>query len=201
MNVFVKTFIICLIVTLSFLFYKFFGTESHSSEIDTINNNMYTFQKDKQEINNQEQIEENTDNNSENTVKEVAKNLHTCYFYNTQGKLIPITREVKGSNAVDSAILLLLKGPLISESQKGIYSEIPSNVDLINTTIDDKKVIVNLTTNFGNGGGFDSIEHRIKQLSSTVKTAAPNKAVYLYIDGKEVEYLGGDGVYIKQPLE
>ena len=201
MNVFVKTFIICLIVTLSFLFYKFFGTESHSSEINKINNNMYTFQKDKQEINNQEQIEENTDNNSENTVKEVAKNLHTCYFYNAQGKLIPITREVKGSNAVDSAILLLLKGPLISESQKGIYSEIPSNVDLINTTIDDKKVIVNLTTNFGNGGGFDSIEHRIKQLSSTVKTAAPNKAVYLYIDGKEVEYLGGDGVYIKQPLE
>ena len=127
--------------------------------------------------------------------------LYTCYFYNNQGKLTPVTREVKGSNAVDSAILLLLKGPLISESKTGIYSEIPSNVDLINTTIDDKKVIVNLTSNFGNGGGFDSIEHRIKQLSATVKTAAPNKAIYLYIDGKEVEYLGGDGVYVKQPLD
>ena len=201
MNVFVKTFVICLIVTLSFLFYKFFGNESHSYEINKINNNMYSIQKNNLVNNNEVHSSENTEINKENTTKEEAKNFHTCYFYNNQGKLTPVTREVKGSNAVDSAILLLLKGPLISESKTGIYSEIPSNVDLINTTIDDKKVIVNLTSNFGNGGGFDSIEHRIKQLSATVKTAAPNKAIYLYIDGKEVEYLGGDGVYVKQPLD
>ena len=36
---------------------------------------------------------------------------------------------------------------------------------------------------------FDAVEN------ASIYTA------YLYINGKEVEYLGGDGVYIKQPLD
>ena len=44
-------------------------------------------------------------------------------------------------------------------------------------------------------------EGYVKQIARTVKTFSPNASVYLHIDGKEVEYLGGDGVYIKQPLD
>ena len=47
----------------------------------------------------------------------------------------------------------------------------------------------------------NSIENRVKQISKTVKIHEPSKNIFLYIDGKEVEYLGGDGVYIKQPLD
>ncbi len=197
MNTFFKTFLICLIIALGFLFYKYFGKDGYSKNIDDVNNTMYTIQKD--EKTNFEENKPKTEQKS--AKKEVAKELHTCYFYNNQGKLTPIVREVKGSNSLESAILLLLKGPLITESKQGIYSEIPPNVDLINLQTDNEKVIINLTSNFGNGGGFNSIENRVKQLSATAKNAAPNKAIYLYIDGSEVEYLGGDGVYIKQPLE
>lgn len=203
MNIFVKTFVVCLITALSFLFYKYFGEDSHSKELEQVNNSVYTIHKDKYQstdTQNQTTEENNLNKEAQQEDKEI-KRLHTCYFYNTQGKLTPIVREVNGSDPIKSAILILLKGPLISESKRGIYSEIPNNVDLINVDVSDKKVIVNLTSNFGNGGGFDSVEHRIKQLSATVKNAAPGKAVYLYINGKEVEYLGGDGVYIKQPLD
>ena len=90
----------------------------------------------------------------------------------------------------------------IPEVKKGIYSEIPANVDLISVnSIKDNGLAVDLSSNFGNGGGTQSIENRVKQLSKTIKSFAPNKSVYLYINGKEVEYLGGDGVFIKQPLE
>lgn len=201
MNVFIKTFTICLIVALSFLFYKNFGTDSHSRELESTNNGIYSIQKDNYQNKDAEKQAEEKLNQNQSQEKTETKKLHTCYFYNNQGKLTPIVREVNGSDPVKSAILILLKGPLIPETQRGIYSEIPSNVDLIDVKTDDKSVIVNLTSNFGNGGGFDSVEHRIKQLSSTVKSAAPGKAVYLHINGKEVEYLGGDGVYIKQPLD
>ena len=90
---------------------------------------------------------------------------------------------------------------MISESKKGIYSEIPPNVDLISVKNNDNSIIINLSSNFGNGGGSQSVENRVKQLNKTVKKYHPSKDVYLYIDGKEVEYLGGEGIYIKQPLE
>ena len=96
---------------------------------------------------------------------------------------------------------MLLKGPLIAETKQGIYSEIPANVDLIDIKKTDDKIIVNLTSNFGNGGGSKSIENRIAQLSKTIKIHEPNKKIYLHINGKEVEYLGGEGVYVKQPLD
>ncbi len=197
MNTFFKTFVICLVITLGFLFYKFFGKDGYSKNIDNVNSSMYTIQKEERS----DFVEKQQKDAQKPVKKEDEKKLHTCYFYNNQGKLTPIVREVKGSNSLESAILLLLKGPLVSESKKGIYSEIPPNVDLINITSDNQKAIINLTSNFGNGGGFSSVENRVKQLSATAKNAAPNKAIYLYIDGKEVEYLGGDGVYIKQPLE
>ena len=197
MNTFLKTFVICLIVALGFLFYKFFGKDGYSKDISNINSTMYQIQKD-EKLN----IEEKQPKTEPKIAKkDNHKELHTCYFYNNQGKLTPIVREVKGSNSLESAILLLLKGPLISESKSGIYTEIPPNVDLINLQVDSDKVIINLTSSFGNGGGFNSIENRIKQLSATAKKVEPNKAIYLYIDGSEVEYLGGDGVYVKQPLE
>ena len=90
---------------------------------------------------------------------------------------------------------------MIPETKKGIYSEIPANVDLISVKNFDNKIIVNLSSNFGNGGGSESVENRVKQLSKTIKSYSRNKQIYLYINNKEVEYLGGEGVYIKQPLE
>ena len=96
---------------------------------------------------------------------------------------------------------MLLKGPTIKESQQGIYSEIPKNVNLISVKQNADSVIINLTSAFGQGGGSQSVENRVKQLSKTVKGRVSNKKVYLYINNKEVEYLGGEGVYIKQPLE
>ena len=96
---------------------------------------------------------------------------------------------------------MLLKGPTIQESRQGIYSEIPKDVDLISVTQKNDSVIVNLSSAFGQGGGSQSIENRVKQLSKTVKNSVKGKKVYLYIDNKEVEYLGGEGIYIKQPLD
>jgi spore germination protein GerM len=42
--------------------------------------------------------------------------------------------------------------------------------------------------------------NRIKQLVKTVNALNNKKPIYLHIEGKQVEYIGGDGVYLQQPL-
>ena len=61
------------------------------------------------------------------------------------------------------------------------------------------RVILDLSRKFENGGGTDSVYKRLYQI---IKTAKRNteKPVYLYIDGKQADVIGGDGIMISQPL-
>jgi len=205
MNTFFKTFFICLVVTFGFLAYKFFSMAGYSPELTVTKSNpifgTHT------EVQNEDIFDNKVNESAVQKKEEVIekpkqqKYTHTCYFYSVSGSLTPVNRELSKKQSIESAITLLLKGPTIPETKKGIYSEIPANVDLISVKRIDKSVIVDLSSNFGNGGGTKSVENRVKQLAKTVRNIEPNKNIYLHINGKEVEYLGGDGVYIKQPLE
>jgi spore germination protein GerM len=97
------------------------------------------------------------------------------------------------------AVQSLLAGPNFRESTKGIYSEIPSDVKLISIEETPTKVVINLSDAFENGGGTNGIYERLNQL---IKTANRNteKAVYLNINGKQVDVIGGDGIMVTQPL-
>ena len=209
MGAFLKTFVVCTILALSFIVYKNLGTDSFSNNLDLSNSNpVFSLDKSREKTEPLHTVSKQSDNIGEKTDEDkvISKNLdkkytHICYFYSPSGKMIPVKRVIEAPLTIENSITLLLKGPLISETQKGIYSEIPPNVDLIDVKRKDNSLIVNLTSNFGNGGGSESIENRLKQLAKTVKTLEPKKNVYLYINGSEVEYLGGEGVYVKQPLE
>ena len=210
MNTFLKTFFVCLVLTFSFLAYKFFSVDSYSSDLNISKNNPVfgihenIVEAPPVEKPIQVQTSEQKQTSNENNIKtsgESSKYSHKCYFYSNNGELLLVERKLSLRPSLENAISVLLKGPLIAEAKKGIYSEIPANVDLISITKLDTDIIVDLSSNFGNGGGTKSIANRVKQLSKTVKLYEPNKKVYLYINGKEVEYLGGDGVYIKQPLD
>lgn len=209
MNTFFKTFFVCLIAALGFLFYQYVSSDSYSGLKLSSNNPVFGIHDDyspktddsneiKQNIANEEQKQTSAPI-KQNDKKPVY--YSKVYFYSNSGKLTLVKREFQNPVGLSKALNILLRGPVISESKNGYYSEIPPNVDLISVQNQNNKVIVNLSSNFGNGGGSQSIENRVKQLSKTVKLYAPNKSVYLYIDGTQVEYLGGDGVYIKQPLD
>lgn len=97
------------------------------------------------------------------------------------------------------AIKCLLKGPTKKERVRGAYSEIPSGTKLLSIEESPDKVIINLSGDFENGGGTEGIYKRLYQL---IKTANQNSSapVYLYINGKQVDVVGGEGLMINQPL-
>lgn len=107
-------------------------------------------------------------------------------------------KDIDGSK-VKFAIQALISGPREKEKANGVYSEIPTGTRIISINETPDKVIINLNSAFENGGGTESLYKRLFQL---IKTAKRNttKPVYLYINGTKVEYIGGEGIMITQPL-
>lgn len=203
MGTFLKTFFICLILSISFLVYKFVLSESYNPDLAPSKDNpVFNYNQKFDKMNEpikQNEVLKNDENEQNQQIEE--KYSYKCYFYSSNGKLAYVTRDFSKQQSLQNIIQMLLKGPTIQETKLGLYSEIPKNVDVISVKTKDNKLIINLTSAFGEGGGSQSVENRVKQLSKTIKANTKIKNIYLYIDNKEVEYLGGEGVYIKQPLE
>ena len=106
--------------------------------------------------------------------------------------------EIDGSK-IKFAIQALISGPKMDEQAKGVYSEIPSSTRIISINETAAEVIINLSADFENGGGTESLYKRLYQL---IKTAKRNttKPVYLYIEGRKADVIGGEGIMITQPL-
>lgn len=114
--------------------------------------------------------------------------------------LKPVVRPLPpGKDKLSYAVEQLFVGPNHNETSKGIYSEIPSSAKLVAVTDSESKVIVDVTGSFSYGGGSDSIYSRVRQLVKTT-LANTNKPVYLYIDGKQADVIGGEGISLTQPL-
>lgn len=142
----------------------------------------------------------------ENAVKQVRKDYVNVFFIGQNDNKEEVYRAVKrqyreetDGSKLNFAIKSLLKGPTAKERAKGVYSEIPQGTKLISLEETAEKASINLSGDFENGGGTDSIYKRLYQL---IKTANKNAttSVYLYINGKEAEVIGGEGIMINQPL-
>lgn len=137
--------------------------------------------------------------------KKVPKTYVTVYFLgmdkNDTGIFKKVQRELpQGQSKLKFALNQLVAGPTPYEKKLGVYSEIPKNVKILGIVESKNKIIIDVSSNIQNGGGADSIYSRMKQFIKTVLVNAPKKPVYLYIDGKQAEVLGGEGIMISQPL-
>lgn len=137
--------------------------------------------------------------------KKVPKTLATVYFLgmdkNETGIFKKVKRELpEGQSKLKFALNQLVTGPSPYEKQVGVYSEIPKNVKILGIVESKNKIIINVSSNIQNGGGADSLYSRMKQFIKTALVNAPDKPIYLYIDGKQADVFGGEGIMISQPL-
>lgn len=142
----------------------------------------------------------------EEEVKKKEDTYITVFFIGKNEKGEELYRAVKrkydkteNGQQLSFAVSRLIEGPNQIEREKGIYSEIPTGTKVISVVETDKKAIVNLTSAFDQGGGTDGLYKRLYQLVKTVNknTKLP---VYLYIDNKQADVIGGEGLMINQPL-
>lgn len=100
------------------------------------------------------------------------------------------------NQALEAAFQTLLAGPTEGTDS----TTIPQGTKLLGMKVENNEVHVNLSADFTSGGGSSSMLGRVGQVVYTATTLNTNAKVYIEVNGKPLEVLGGEGLEIEQPL-
>jgi spore germination protein GerM len=111
-------------------------------------------------------------------------------------------RSIPSSDSpLTDALNALLKGPTVDELNKGYLTLIPQGTKLLSVTMKASTAEVNFNEAFMfNSLGIEGYAGQLKQVVWTATAFATVQDVQIIIEGRKVEYLGGEGVYIGLPL-
>ncbi len=131
---------------------------------------------------------------------------HTAQTYWLKGagkqfELVPIPNPQTASNQptyspLEAAFNRLLAGP----PDTALSSTIPKGTKLRSVKIEQDGVHVDLSQEFTTGGGSTSMTGRVAQVLYTATSLQPAAKVWINVEGKPLEYLGGEGLELDQPL-
>ncbi len=189
---------ILIIISATYVYFSFFNKNFQIPDFD--------IQKNSQLIDNREfnalELQQPENTNTEEKLKPKTPTTIKIFICDKSGNLRSVNRacdpETEKSCFV-YAIKELMKAPTSWEKSKGFTSEIPQGTKILSVREAADGIMIDLTSNFETGGGTESTYVRIKQI---IKTANANtsKPVYLYLNGKQANVIGGEGIMLKQPL-
>jgi hypothetical protein len=117
------------------------------------------------------------------------------------GKLWLTKREQPATlNPARAAVLSLLAGPNLAEADAGVVSQVPAGTDLLGLAVSGGTATVDLSGEFGSGGGAGSVRMRLAQLTHTLTQFPSIDRVRLLVDGRAVSRLSADRVPVPQPM-
>jgi spore germination protein GerM len=109
---------------------------------------------------------------------------------------VALNADAQPSETLKAAFEKMLQGT----TNPTLTSTIPKGTTLRTIAIKNDGVHVDLSTEFTSGGGSTSMTGRIAQVVYTATTLNPTAPVWISVDGKPLEVLGGEGLLIDQPL-
>jgi hypothetical protein len=117
-----------------------------------------------------------------------------------EGRLVIAHRQVRGPAVLKAALTALLEGPAAAEQGSGVDSAVPAGTRLLDVAVaNDGQTTVDLSVEYGTGGGTLSMEARVAQVVFTA-TQFPNVTQVLFrMDGSTIEFLGGEGLILTEP--
>ncbi len=137
--------------------------------------------------------------NSPHSEEKVAE----IYWLKTTAKsleFLPIPVTMEKSLQPETNLTAMLQRLLAGVKNQDYTSAIPQGTKLIEVKIRGNEVFVNLSKQFTTGGGSASMIGRLGQVIYTASSLNPKAKVWLEIEGKTLEVLGGEGVMLEQPL-
>ena len=192
----------CLVLLIAGFFFK---EKSGFDAIENFNIDKITGSLTQDKFSTGQNAKENIKTDVDNLSKD-DKDEAEVYFLklsnNDNVKFSTTKKNIKNdSDRFRASMEALFSGPSGLEKIAGVYSEIPPETKLLGIKEDATSYTINISDDFEMGGGADSMKVRVKQLVTTATQAAGDKDVYLEINGKRAEYVGGEGIMILQPLK
>lgn len=109
----------------------------------------------------------------------------------------PIEVNAKQPNAVlEAAFQQLLAG----SGDAKVSNTIPTGTKLRSLKVQDDGIHIDLSQEFTTGGGSASMSGRLAQVIYTATTLDAKANVWIEVEGKPLELLGGEGLEISQPM-
>ena len=183
-------FCILIIISVLYVYFSFFNKDFKLPDFKRDDENI-------SEYNPLDNQTPETDIKKENDTKIVK-----IFILDKAGKLRSVNRECnteKEYSCFEYAIKELISAPTKWEKSKGFTSEIPSGTRVLSVRESSNSIMIDLSSDFETGGGAESTYMRVMQI---IKTANSNTKIptYLYVNGKQANVVGGEGIMVKQPL-
>lgn len=180
---------ILIAITITYIYFSYFNKDYSNVINNTEKEVSYNPIKDTAQI-----LPENIDKKTDKIIK--------IFLLDNNGKIKAVTRTCEANiekSCFEFAIKELISAPTKWEKSKGFTSEIPSDTKILSIRESSNSIMIDLSSKFESGGGAESTYTRVYQI---IKTANANttKPTYLYINGKQANVIGGEGIMIKQPL-
>lgn len=125
------------------------------------------------------------------------------YWLNGQGtELSWVPRPlVVPQNVGRSPLLQTALEQLFSQSPPASNSTaIPPQTQLLSLKVVDHNIYLDLSPQFTEGGGSDSMIGRLGQVIYTATSLDPQGSVWISVAGQPLETLGGEGLMVSQPM-
>jgi spore germination protein GerM len=192
--------------------------DSQTEESENISNSIFFVKTDKEESILKafplQEDELNTENNlstidvkdnltEENSAKNDLSELASNKDSKNSQKNENVNKVEKSKNVINLEKLLskLLKGPSLENKRDGFGTEIPRGTRLLSVKENPESLTVDLSGQFVSGGGSRSMILRYKQLLQTIQSISADKPVYVLVEGKEIERIGGEGLVVENPIK
>lgn len=130
-----------------------------------------------------------------------VRGLVSVYFVRGEHLGAGTQRLAPAKSPARTAVEALLGGVNSSERKLGLTTAIPDGTRLLGLSIEKGTATVDLSEEFESGGGTLSMTLRIAQVVNTLTQFKSVKRVAFRIDGKKVEYIGGEGIIVAPSVD
>ena len=115
-------------------------------------------------------------------------------------ELVPSAVTIEQSSGdreiIESALKRLLTGP----KDENYTTTIPQGTKLLSLNVEGSEIRLNLSQEFTTGGGSASMIARLGQILYTASSLEPQSKIWIEVEGKPLEALGGEGITVTQPM-
>lgn len=119
---------------------------------------------------------------------------------NNKIEVVPSSIAVKDTNNKGEIIASALNSLLLGPVEPGMATTIPKGTKLKEVSLQADGVHIDLSKEFKTGGGSASMTGRVAQVLYTATSLDPTTKVWLKVEGKPLEVLGGEGLELEQPI-